>query len=136
MTVEEATRRRQLLSDFYDRMSRGFGHFITREQIEKRNPMNLSDMMRMVPGAKLVPLAGTNQSALRFTRAQIGHDCPPQYWVDGVKAFNLNIDDIVPSDVEGIEIYPGASTVPPQFNTRDGTTICGVIIIWTRLPGT
>ena len=136
MTVEELTRKRQLLSDFYDRMSRGFGHFITREQIEKRNPMNLSDMMRMIPGARLVPLAGSNQSTLRFNRAQIGHDCPPQYWVDGVKTYNLNIDDIVPSDVEGIEIYPGASTVPPQFKTRECTTICGVVIIWTRVPGT
>lgn len=136
MTVEELTRRRQLLSDFYDRKARGFGHFITRDDIEKHNPMNLSDMMRMIPGATLVPMAGTNQSTLRFSRAQIGRDCPPQYWVDGVKAYNLNIDDIIPSDVEGIEIYPGASTVPPQYNTREGTTICGVVLIWTRIPGT
>jgi hypothetical protein len=137
MTVEEATRRRQLLSDFYDRSARGFGHFVTRDQIEKRNPMNLSDMMRMIPGARLVPLRGGGQAALRFSRAQMGsRDCPPQYWVDGVKAWNLNIDDIVPQDVEGIEVYSGASTVPPQFNTREGTTICGVVLIWTRVPGT
>ena len=136
MTVEEMTRRRQLLSDFYDRKSRGFGHFITRDEIEKRHPMNLSDMMRMVPGAQLIPVAGTGLATLRLSRAQIGRDCPPQYWVDGVKAYNLNIDDIIPSDVEGIEIYPGASTVPPQFNTREGTTICGVVLIWTRIPGT
>ena len=136
MTVEEATRRRQVLSDFYDRSSRGFGHFVTREQIEKRNPMNLSDMMRMIPGARLVPLRGGSQATLRFSRAQGARDCPPQYWVDGVKAWNLNIDDIVPQDVEGIEVYSGASTVPPQFNTREGTTICGVVLIWTRIPGT
>lgn len=137
MTVEELTHRRQMLSDFYDRSARGFGHFVTREQIEKRNPMNLSDMMRMIPGARLVPIRGTSYSALRFNRAQMGNrDCPPQYWVDGVKAWNLNIDDIVPQDVEGIEIYSGASTVPPQYNTKEGTTICGVVLIWTRIPGT
>lgn len=135
MTVEEATRRRQLLSDFYDRSSRGFGHFITREQIEKRNPMNLSDMMRMVPGAHLIPLRGTGMSTLRFGRAMGGRDCPPQYYVDAVKTWNLNIDDITPEDVEGIEIYEGASTVPPQFNTKEGNTICGVVLIWTRIPG-
>jgi len=135
MTVEEATRRRQLLSDFYDRSSRGFGHFVTREQIEKRNPSNLSDMMRMVPGARLVPIRGTGMSALRFGRAQGARDCPPQYYVDAVKTWNLNIDDIVPQDVEGIEIYEGASTVPPQFNTKEGNTICGVVLIWTRIPG-
>jgi hypothetical protein len=37
--------------------------------------------------------------------------------------------------VEGIEVYSGASTIPPQFNTREGTTICGVVLIWTRVPG-
>lgn len=136
MTVEEATRRRQMLSDFYDRSARGFGHFVTRDQIEKRNPMNLSDMMRMIPGARLTPIRGGGQAALRFSRAQGPRDCPPQYWVDGVKTWNLNIDDIVPQDVEGIEVYSGASTVPPQFNTKEGTTICGVILIWTRVPGT
>jgi len=136
MTVEEITRRRQLLSDFYDRSSRGFGHFVTRDQIEKRNPMNLSDMMRMIPGARLTPIRGGGQATLRFSRAQGPRDCPPQYWVDGVKTWNLNIDDIVPQDVEGIEVYSGASTVPPQFNTKEGTTICGVILIWTRVPGT
>ena len=135
MTVEEVSRRRQILSDFFDRSARGFGHFITRDQIEKRNPMNLSDMLRMVPGARLIPNRMGGTSTLRFARATMGRDCPPQYWVDGVKAFALNIDDIVPQDVEGIEIYAGASTVPPQFNTKEGTTICGVVLIWTRIPG-
>lgn len=137
VTVEELTRKRQVLADFYDRSSRGFGHFVTRDQIEKRNPMNLSDMMRMIPGARLVPMRNGGQAALRFNRASMaGRDCPPQYWVDGVKAYGLNIDDIIPQDVEGIEIYEGASTVPPQFNTKEGTTICGVVVIWTRIPGT
>ena len=136
MTVEELTHRRQMLSDFYERSASGFGHFVTREQIEKRNPMNLSDMMRMIPGARLTPVRNGGQATLRFSRAQGPRDCPPQYWVDGVKTWNLNIDDIVPQDVEGIEVYSGASTVPPQFNTKEGTTICGVILIWTRVPGT
>ena len=136
MTVEELSRRRQSLNDFFDRSTRGFGRFITREQIEKRNPMNLSDMMRMIPGARLVPNRNGGTATLRFARAQMGRDCPPQYWVDGVKTWALNIDDIIPQDVEGIEIYSGASTVPPQFNTKEGTTICGVVVIWTRIPGT
>ena len=136
MTVEEMAHRHRALSDFYDRMSRGFGHFITRDQIEKRNPMNLSDMMRMIPGARLIPSRVGGTATLRFARATMGRDCPPQYWVDGVKAWAFNIDDIIPSDVEGIEIYPGASSIPAQFNTREGTTICGVVVIWTRIPGT
>jgi hypothetical protein len=138
MTVAELARRRQILADFYDRSSRGFGHFITREQIEKRNPTNLSDMMRMIPGARLIPNHVGSTANLRFSRALTapGRDCPPQYYVDGVKTWGLNIDDIIPRDVEGIEIYPGPAGLPPQFNTKEGTTICGVVVIWTRIPGT
>jgi hypothetical protein len=136
MTVEESSRRRRLLSEFYDRKARGFGHFITREDIESRNPANLSDMMRMVPGARVISSRVGGTGTVRFNRALMapGRDCPPQYWVDGVKTWGFNIDDVLPSDVEGIEIYPGASTVPPQYNTKEGTTICGVILIWTRIP--
>jgi Carboxypeptidase regulatory-like domain/TonB-dependent Receptor Plug Domain len=135
MLVAEDARKRQLLVDFYDRKARGFGHFITREEIEQRNPANLSDMMRMIPGTRLIPNRNGGTATLRFARATGGRDCPPQYWVDGVKTWGLNIDDIIPQDVEGIEIYAGPSGLPPQFNTREGTTICGTVLIWTRIPG-
>jgi outer membrane receptor for monomeric catechols len=137
VVVAELARQRNLLRDFYDRSERGFGHFITREQIEKRNPANLSDMMRQIPGARLIPNRMGGTSTLRFSRAIMtpGRDCPPQYWVDGVKTWALNIDDILPQDVEGVEVYSGPSALPSQYNTRDGTTICGVVLIWTRIPG-
>jgi hypothetical protein len=137
VVVAEMVRQRNFLRDFYDRSEKGFGHFITREQIEKRNPANLSDMMRQIPGARLIPNRNGGTATLRFSRAIMapGRDCPPQYWVDGVKTWALNIDDIIPQDVEGIEVYSGPSALPAQFNTRDGTTICGVVLIWTRIPG-
>jgi hypothetical protein len=43
------------------------------------------------------------------------------------------VDELTPDQVEGIEIYRGSSSVPPQFNT--GTSMCGVIAIWSRVPG-
>ena len=76
----------------------------------------------MIPGARLIPMRNGSQAALRFNRAQMGgRDCPPQYWVDGVKAYGLNIDDIIPQDVEGIEIYEGACdcTCPVQHEGRE-----------------
>ena len=41
------------------------------------------------------------------------------------------IDELVPpSDVEGIEVYKGAATIPVELN---GTgSACGVVSIWTR----
>src|SRR5262249_26101003 len=117
--------------------TRGFGHFVTREQIEARNPSNLSDLMRLIPGTRLTQSRVGGTSTLRFNRATMGpgRDCPPQYWVDGIKSWALNIDDIRPQDVEGIELYSGPSSLPPQFNTKEGSTVCGVVLIWTRIPG-
>lgn len=138
MIIKEEARAREALRDFYDRREAGFGHFITREQIDKRRPMFLSDMMRMIPGAQLVPSRIGGSAVLRFARAgnMPGRDCPPQYFVDGVMVRGFNIDDIPPMDVEGIEIYAGASVIPAQFKNPLSTAICGVVAIWSRIPGT
>jgi hypothetical protein len=46
-----------------------------------------------------------------------------------------SIDDMPPGDVEGVELYAGAAGLPPEFNRMRGTTICGTVAIWTRIPG-
>ena len=52
----------------------------------------------------------------------------------GARPMDYRIDDMVlPSSVEGIEIYRGLSTVPPEFLNPDAE--CGVIAIWTRRGG-
>ena len=73
-------------------------------------------------------------SALRFARNPRGN-CPPQYFVDGIPASNFDIDEVLPGDVEAVELYSGAAGVPPQYNRFNGTSICGTILIWTRIPG-
>jgi hypothetical protein len=40
-----------------------------------------------------------------------------------------------PVDVEGVELYAGPAGLPPEFNQLYGTTACGTVAIWTRLPG-
>lgn len=44
--------------------------------------------------------------------------------------FNLN--SLLPSDVEGIEVYTGAGQIPTQYNKTSGA--CGVMLVWTREP--
>jgi len=136
LVTESASRAREMLRDFWNRREQGYGHFITRADIENSRPANLSDMMRRIPGMQLIPQPVGNEAVLRFARNAGGHDCPPQYFVDGVMTRGYNIDDMPPQDVEGIEIYPGVSTVPPQFKSITGTSACGVVVIWSRLPGT
>lgn len=135
LVVESEVRARELLWQFYNRKDQGYGHFITRADIERRNPMNMSDMMRLIPGTVLLSSGIGGTATLRFARAMGGRDCPPQYFVDGTMVRAFNIDDISPEDVEGVEVYAGAATVPVEFKSRLGTSMCGVIAIWSRLPG-
>lgn len=134
---ESEVRAREMLRDFYNRREQGMGHFITRHEIEDRNPSYMSDMMRMVPGVQLNRMAAGGAQIMRFARNSMpGRDCPPQYYVDGVMVRGFNIDDIPPTDVEAVEIYSGVSQIPAQFKNAFGTPMCGVVVIWSRLPGT
>lgn len=125
--------RRSLLetTGFNDRRSAGFGAFVTREQIVRMQPRYLSDVLRRVAGINLSTHrpGGASRVSMRGTKVMMG-SCPVQYYVDGIMAAQLNVDDVRPEDVEGLEIYRGAATIPPAYNK--GTALCGVVVIWTR----
>lgn len=117
---------------FHHRKGSGQGYFITREDIEKRNPRVLSDMLRSVPGLRIV-CDGGHCRVRSFTETRrIMGGCPIQYFLDGLP-FLGDVDELTPDQVEGIEIYRGSASIPPEFNT--GTAMCGVIALWSRVPG-
>lgn len=133
VVVQEHPEQLRTLVAFESRRVQGVGRFITRAQIEKRNPMRLTDMLRSIPGTMII--TGDNgRSAVRFTRGT-GVRCPPQYIIDGMQASNFSLDDMPPTDVEGIELYSGSAGVPPEYNHLYSTSICGTVIIWSRIPG-
>lgn len=116
-------------SGFDRRRKTGLGSFITRAELERRNPSFLSDALRAVPGINFQPNTMRGDAYVSMVRA--GRPCPIQYFVDGqLIGPGFNIDEIAAGDVEGLEIYRGASQVPPEFNRR--TASCGVIAVWTR----
>jgi hypothetical protein len=135
---EAMTRSKRLLSGFWERRSRGFGHFYTREDIERREAHDFADIVRMTPSVSIVNVNG--RKVIRFSRSPgVRGDCPPQYWVDGMRIENASPDEFPPMDVEAIELYAGSATIPPQFAPRIQTMrtqTCGAVVIWTRLPGT
>lgn len=154
-----ATNRRRsessVLKGFHDRKESGLGHFITRDDIERRNPSATSHMLATVPGVRLRsgarPGAGRNVYMSRS-----GESCAVQVYVDG-RLVNRNvpvgantgdgrpgvrfqqdegvtIDDFVsPGSIYGIEVYRGLSGVPAEFLNTDAD--CGVVVIWTRRGG-
>lgn len=114
------------IEGFERRRKRGFGIFITREDIEKRNPQRTSDMFRGRPTVYVSPT--------RYDRAQVFMGravdrCRPDLWIDGSLTNSYYVDDIDPDAVKAIEIYRRTSEVPPEF-TRTNTG-CGTIVIWT-----
>lgn len=132
--------RRGKMSGFLRRQSRGTGEFITREDIERQDPMRLSDMVHLRPGVGTVPYAdGSGRRHVQISRAAVMEDrgaCRIQYWIDGIPFRGVNrfeLDELSPQDVEGIEIYRGPAEIPPQFNRRGSQ--CGVVLVWTRDPG-
>jgi hypothetical protein len=124
-TVEKA------YAGFEMRKSRGFGTFITREEIEKKNPRVTSDLFRTVSGVKLLRENGT--PTVVSTRLGTTAYCPVRYFIDGASypLYDQSIDIMVQvADIGAIEVYPGGATVPPQFGGRESA--CGVVAIWTR----
>jgi hypothetical protein len=144
------------IEEFDFRRQRGLaGHFITRQQIEERNPFYLSDLLGSVPGVRLGPSQGAGGRMVYIGRALPGEGaCPPQVFLDGrlmngrvlttigtdasgnsIASYRtqpgVRIDDFVSvQSVAGVEVYSGLAGVPAEFFTPDAR--CGIIAIWTR----
>jgi hypothetical protein len=119
--------RRRLVPSFMEgfeqRQTFRSGSFFTREDIEQRSPMYFSDLLRMVPGARVSP------SSRYGNVVTLRGGCSPQLWVDGVRTVtSLGLDGILqPMNVEGVEVYHAGQT-PAEF----GGDPCGTIVVWTR----
>ncbi len=148
-----SVRRRYLaprLQEFYERVDKGNGHFITRDDIENRKPGRITRMIADSPGIQLVRGGESSLSQRlhfrRHVRWEAGRTIPcwPTVYVDGERiqegglevagrpSSGMDIDDLIlPADVEGVEVYDGAGGLPPRFGGSFGG--CGVIAIWTRI---
>jgi len=117
------------LAGFYQRRDLGFGRFITGDEIAKRAPLRVTDMLRMVPGLQVTE-SNPIESHVRIR----GNRCWPSVWIDGApaNAAEFDLDWVTPSDIAGIEIYSSIATVPPEFVDPLGPRLCGTIVVWTR----
>lgn len=119
-----------LLAGFWERRSRGFGIYVTRDEIEERRPIDFAHLVRQAASVRIQRVRDSDE--VQFTRN--GHrDCPPQYWVDGTPIERASASEFAVHDVEAVELYPSSATTPSRFARGPG--VCGAIVIWTRLPG-
>jgi hypothetical protein len=130
------------LAPFYERRAGGFGEFFTREDLERRDVKEVSDVLRYSSGFNVVPnpdfLRGASPREFVIVNRRLSaaeqQICPPLVFVDGVYAGNANDVDVDGyfdgTWLDGVEAYAGAATVPPEFNRRGAE--CGVIVLWSR----
>ena len=125
-------------SSFLERAKRGFGYFITEDDIEKRNPVIFEDIIRGVPGMQVVPVGQGYRITSSRGQSDLLGDCQPSYFVDGspfyVDASNGDPFPVAPTEIMGIEVYAGTAGVPSEFQ-RGQNGGCGVIVIWTKRGG-
>lgn len=107
------------------RATNNFGKFFDGEEIMKRDPRLMSELLRTVPGASI-------GASTRVGNRVLLRGCKPTVWVNGMKAFGAELDEVAtPSDVAGIEVYLSWAGLPPQYQDRENPG-CGAIIVWTR----
>jgi len=136
------------IREFHRRRERGVGQFLTREELEVRQPFRFSDALRMVPGVRVVPMPknperplgpGTGKYTVRIRGLsnRIGpQGCPPVLYLDGIRMGSIDDAEdggpdmlMFPHDIEGIEVYSPA-TVPAEYGGSDAG--CGVIVVWKK----
>ncbi len=115
---------------------------VTRAEIDRLNPPKLSRMLRGMPGLRIGDSAGytvaISSRGAKPTRNTAGAgiamvQCVMRVVVDGtIMPALFNIDEIVASDVHGIEVFYGPSRMPPELAGLRTDSWCGVIAIWTR----
>jgi hypothetical protein len=114
---------------FEERAARGFGHFIREEEIARRRPHRLPDLLSVVPGLTVI---GAKVYVTRGTR--FSGPCAPTVWLDGQVVSDgsdqMIFLELVPEDVLGIEVYRGPAAVPVEY--AGASAACGVILMWTK----
>jgi hypothetical protein len=121
------------LLGFYERMEMGRGRFITREDIDNRQPGRVTQIIGEVPTIRVRMEGASSRFYVEFTRHR---GCPPAVYLDRsllnpARGERAVIDDyVMPGEVEAVEAYDSPASLPAEFGgSRAG---CGVIVIWTR----
>ena len=122
------SRRVRDFTGFLERSTRGFGHFITRERIDRTSSTSVCDLLREVPGVGISSDGGIGCDASIRGMGSLSR-CGFTVYLDNLK-FDGSVQEftrtISPREIAGIEVYSSA-TEPAQFPGG-----CGSLVVWTR----
>jgi hypothetical protein len=112
---------------FYDRMAHTVGYFIPPEEVDRRRPTFISDLMYNVPGVTMI--GKPHSGSLRYVSS--AEHCRLQLYLDGHPA--QDGDDLVTgSDIKAVEVYTSLTTASPAFMPSPLKGYCGSVVVWTR----
>jgi len=136
---------------FFERRNEGYnGYFFTREDIERSQPREMTDLIQRIPGTlirygepgrRIIHFRRWPGDVRRATDRNADYGCVPDLYLDGMRmrdrivddAYTPRLDDynvVPPPAIEAIEVYIGANS-PMQYKHP-----CGVVLVWTRRGGT
>lgn len=119
---------------------RNGGQFVTRADIDRIMPVATTDLIRRLQGVRIVDSLGISLAiSTRGPKMQmvgsrpVPVQCVVRVGVDGsMKEPYFPMNSVHRTDIHGIEVYAGASSLPPEFAGARRDAACGLIMIWTR----
>jgi hypothetical protein len=103
---------------------KGFGTFLTEQQIEQRHAFETSDLLRM--SGMRISGTGLDTKIISGRGVQsIMGPCYTNIVIDGIQHQDINL--VRPEDVGAMEIYKGQAGAPIEYDTA-----CGVVVIHTK----
>ncbi|HSM04791.1 MAG TPA: carboxypeptidase regulatory-like domain-containing protein [Longimicrobiales bacterium] len=122
------------------RMSGGLGgSYVLADELERRGYPPLAETLREISGVQI--RRNRFEWTITIPRCvSTANNQQPVIYLDGIKVFSpgrdasMEILQTVSSiDVEAVEVYRGAGSVPAEFSGSDAA--CGVVAIWTKRGG-
>ena len=119
---------------FSERRRSGAGSYVTREEIERSNPIYMSDILRRIPGLRVSRVGGRDVITSSRGSGSFGGAGCVRFWVDDMLWHSIepgDVNDFVSArEVMGIEVYNGG--FGPARYTLGGQS-CTTVIVWTRV---
>ena len=112
---------------FFDRMARLPGYFITPQEVERRRPAYVSDLMYGVPGVTMVGRPHT--PSLHYESS--AQHCRLQLYLDGHPASDGD-DFVTGSDIKAVEVYTSLLSASQKFLPSPLKGYCGSVVVWTK----
>ncbi len=129
------------MAGFFARRRYAFGRFYTADDIARRNPETLQNL---IAGAGVsYGCVGAGCGPMTFAR---GQRCLMALYVNGVATFPENAESIDPRDIAGVEVYRSPLSTPSEFSASNRGRLaesgtfgaafvaprCGSVVVWEK----